>query len=113
MLLDVTARYLVASLRTLARRQAALAGNLANAHTPGYARVEVDFGATLRAVWEDASPDGVPAGGIAFLRADGTEVDPELEAVELARTGLQAMAVTSLLSAKLDLLRSAILEGRR
>ncbi len=113
MLLDVTARYLVASLRTLARRQAALAGNLANAHTPEYARVDVDFGATLRAVWEEASPDGVPAAGVAFLRAEGTEVDPELEAVEMARTALQAMAVQALLSTKLEMLRSTILEGRR
>jgi hypothetical protein len=84
--LDSTAQYLLASLRALGRRHAVLAGNLANAHTPGYTRVDVDFGTTLRALYEEASPDGVPAAGVAFLRSDGTEPDPELEAAELSRT---------------------------
>lgn len=109
--LDSTAEYLLASLRVLARRQSVLAGNLANAHTPGYARVDVDFGATLRALYEES--DGVPASGVSFLRSDGTEPDPELEAAEMSRTALQAMALTQLLAAKLELLRAAILEGRR
>ncbi len=113
MLVDPAGSYLLASLRTLSRRQALLAANLANAHTPGYLRADVDFGATLRALWEEAPPDGIPSGGVAFVRWDGTEVDPELEAVEIARTGLQMMALTTLLSAKLEMLRSAILEGRR
>jgi hypothetical protein len=109
--LDSTGRYLLASLRVLARRQAALAGNLANAHTPGYARVDVDFGATLRALYEES--EAVPAAGVGFLRSDGTEPDPELEAAEMSRTALQAMAVTHLLAARLEMLRAAILEGRR
>ncbi len=112
-MLDSTSHYLLASLRVLGRRQAVLAGNLANVHTPGYARVDVDFGATLRALYEETGPDGVPASGVAFVRSDGTEPDPELEAAEVARTALQAMAVTQLLGLKLDMLRSAILEGRR
>lgn len=111
--LDATGQYLLASLRALARRHAVLAGNLANAHTPGYARVDVDFGATLRALYEEAAGEQTPAPGVAFLRSDGTEPDPELEAAELSRTALQAMALTNLLAAKLELLRSAILEGRR
>lgn len=109
--LDTTGQYLLASLRTLARRHAVLAGNLANVHTPGYTRVDVDFAATLRALYEEAQE--VPTSGVAFLRSDGTEPDPELEAAELSRTALHAMALTTLLAAKLDLLRSAILEGRR
>ncbi len=111
--LDSTAHYLLASLRALGRRHAVLAGNLANVHTPGYTRVDVDFGATLRALYEEASPDGVPAPGVAFLRSDGTEPDPELEAAELSRNALQAMALTNLLAMKLEMLRQAILEGRR
>ncbi|MCS7172062.1 MAG: hypothetical protein N0A24_01395 [Armatimonadetes bacterium] len=112
-MLDPTGRYLLASLRTLGRRQALLASNLANAHTPGYVRADVDFGATLRALWEEVPADGAPSEGVAFVRQDGTEVDPELESVEIARTGLLMMALTTLLSAKLEMLRSAILEGRR
>ncbi|MCS7235354.1 MAG: hypothetical protein RMM30_05195 [Armatimonadota bacterium] len=110
--LDSTGQYLLASLRTLARRHAVLAGNLANAHTPGYARVDVDFGATLRALYEEG-PEGPPASGVAFLRSDGTGPDPELEAAEMSRTALVSMALTNLLAAKLDMLRAAILEGRR
>lgn len=111
--LDATGQYLLASLRTLARRHAVLAGNLANAHTPGYVRADVDFARTLRALHEEAQADGVPVSGVAFLRWDGTEPDPELEAAELGRTALHAMALTNLLAVKLEMLRSAILEGRR
>mgnify|MGYP000187186983 CR=1 FL=1 len=113
MVVDPMGRYLLAALRALGRRYAVLAGNLANAHTPGYVRADVDFGATLRALWEEVPADGVPSEGVAFVRWDGTEVDPELEAVEIARTGLQMMALTTVLGAKLEMLRSAILEGRR
>jgi flagellar basal-body rod protein FlgB len=110
-LLDPVTRFLSASLRTLGHRQAVLASNLANASTPGYTRGDVDFAATLRALWEDEGDDVPPS--VAFVRSDGTEVDPELEAAELVQTALRMMTLSTLVSMKLEALRAAIAEGRR
>ena len=49
MLFDTTQNALEAAISGAAQRQQALAANLANANTPGYQRVDVDFHSSLSA----------------------------------------------------------------
>src|SRR5206468_6617766 len=83
-LFDTTQLSLAAALRGADARQAALAGNLANVDTPGYARRDVDFHATLQAVLgAGADPSGAAFTAqpdtAAPARADGNSVDVDAE----------------------------------
>ncbi|TAJ19705.1 MAG: flagellar basal body rod protein FlgB [Dehalococcoidia bacterium] len=77
-----------AALGGLARRQEAIASNLANIDTPGYTRKAVDFEAALR----NRLTSGAAAGGLeggSLLRTDGRHLGrPELPG---SNSGSQAM----------------------
>lgn len=122
-----------------ALRHQAIAENIANADTPGYKRVDVDFASALKAaLGEQVSPGrGValartnPAhlagrsGGLGEIRpavlrtndtatrADGNNVDPDREMSLLAENTMLYNALTQVLGRRLAMLRSAINEGRR
>ena len=86
-------------------QQAVVANNLANANTPGYRRVDVDFhGALGRAL---AAGDGTRAAleraafapatdATGALRADGSTVDPDAEAAKLAANALEHQAAVQI-----------------
>jgi flagellar basal-body rod protein FlgB len=117
-LLDATGTRLATALDVLGRRHEILSSNLANAQTPGYARGDLDFTAALRAANEREErhdPENAAGGGdvLAFVRNDGTQPDLELEMAEVASNTMHFLSVTTLLTMKLDLLRTAIQEGRR
>jgi flagellar basal-body rod protein FlgB len=116
--LDSTTRLLTAALQVLGRRHAVLAANIANVETPGYRRADVDFASALHATLEARQAgEALGEGGLgsleAFVLPDGGEVDVELEMAEITRNSLQMMALSALVALKLDLMRSAISEGRR
>jgi len=79
---DVTQQALGAALRGAQARHQALAGNIANATTPGYVRQDADFHNTLRAALGTGqspretvfAPTRDPAAGP--VRADGGTIDP-------------------------------------
>jgi flagellar basal-body rod protein FlgB len=99
-------------------RQAALANNVANANTPGYKRVDVDF----HKVMEDALADGVSAddvegGALDFTpqpdgsgatRADGGNVDPDIEMASLAENSLEYQALAAVQKTRLHILDTVI-----
>lgn len=60
------------ALGGLARRQEAIASNLANIDTPGYARKSVDFESSLRTRMTSSASGGIEAGSL--LRTDGRHI---------------------------------------
>jgi flagellar basal-body rod protein FlgB len=130
-LFDQTLTLLERSLDIRLEQHNALASNLANADTPGYAPREVDFSAAMRAAAEDirvnegsnafggessfaqrhASPtqpgraQGVSAG------IDGNKVDADRTLVSLAENGLQYSASARAAGKKLAILRYVASDG--
>jgi flagellar basal-body rod protein FlgB len=113
---DTTSLLLRRAINGSALRQETLAGNLANANTPGYQRRDVDFQGTLRAALHGddvrsavtetsfaAGPDGSGA-----VRPDGNGVDVDTEAARLAQNGLLYQALLAVSRGRGDALRSAI-----
>jgi len=105
------------------RRAEIVAGNLANADTPGYVAKELDFADFLRnAANESLTPaTGNKQGSIAArvveqqagtIGLDGNTVDPGREMSTLAEAGMKYLEGTQLLQMRLRTLRSAIREGK-
>jgi flagellar basal-body rod protein FlgB len=113
-LFDLTHVGLERALQGAAVRQAAIADNIANVDTPGYRRRDVDFQSALRDAFADGrdAVDGLrfsaELDGSAPVRLDGSTVDVDREASAQARNGMTYQALTSVLKAREDILRSAI-----
>ncbi len=112
---DPTQLSLAAAMRSTAARQTAVAQNLANANTPGYRRVEVDFEDQLRAVMAGGDRDSLEAfrpattvDAAAPVRLDGSTVDVEREAAEQSANGLRFQALTAVMRGRIDIVESAI-----
>lgn len=118
-LFDTTQSALEAAISGAAQRQQALAANLANANTPGYQRVDVDFHSTLSAALgsEDAGDAlhavkfsaQVDAAGA--TRADGSTVDVDAESAKLAANALEHQAAVQVAHARIGILKAAMGTG--
>jgi flagellar basal-body rod protein FlgB len=113
-LFDTTQTGLERAISGASLRQTTLAGNIANANTPGYRRRDVDFHTALRGAMGEgtealervsfsAQPDAQ-----ALLRADGNGVDIDVEAANLARNGLEYEGLVTVARARMDIMRSAM-----
>jgi len=96
-------------------RQQVLADNLANANTPGFKRSDGDFQSALqRAFAANASPSQVAQTAFtvetdpATVRADGSGVDVDTEMAALSETALTYNALTSIASARIRILKTAM-----
>ncbi len=89
-LFDATLSTLERALDTRLARQSVLAGNLANADTPGFVARELDFSAAMQAATAPtlAAPAGGPArdGDVARSAAGGSPEAPERFVGDDART---------------------------
>lgn len=105
-------------------RQQAIAANIANANTLGYAPVKLAFESYLeearRAVREKGSVDSFSLAGVRMelqpaLDAQGqpAKVQLDTEMAELARNAVQYQALTQGLSRHLSILATAVADGRR
>ena len=116
MLYDTTQIALERTIQGAAMRNEALAANLANANTPGYARVDVDFHGALAQAMGTGSPRealhstafAAQTDGTGATRADGSSVDVDAESAKLAANGLEHQTAVQLASARLDIIRSAM-----
>ena len=117
MLIDTTQLALEQAMAGASQRQTALANNLANAETPGYQRVDVDFHGALQAAL--GSGDAKQRlQGLAFspqadtsvgaVRADGSTVDVDAESAKLAANGLEYQAAVQVAHSRIDILRTAL-----
>ena len=98
-------------LDLVARRQEVVAGNIANANTPGYTTRDIDFQAEYR--------NGLDGDSVAEIRveslqarSDGNNVQVERESRLLAENALQFSAASQLARGKLLSIRNVISSGR-
>lgn len=121
---DRTMRAVQFALDGLTKQQETIGHNLANVDTPGYRAKTLDFKSTLRRAIHTseavslqtthaahlASPNRLGSVNIVSrkggtLRADGNNVDIEVELSQMAETGIHYQALSQLASKKLILLR--------
>jgi flagellar basal-body rod protein FlgB len=120
----VTTAALSAALETAARRQAAVAANIANASTDGYVPMRVPFDTHLAQAREMFRDKG--ALDLAAVESLRVEAEPVLDAAgqpaavqldvemtELARNAVQYQALTQGLARHLGLLALAAADGRK
>lgn len=121
--LDNITSLLGSFLDVQSRRTEIVAGNLANADTPGFTAKELDFADFLRTAARESL---TPAAGnklagselrvieqrASTIGLDGNTVDPGREMSTLAEAGMKYLEGTQLLQMRLRTLRSAIREGK-
>jgi flagellar basal-body rod protein FlgB len=111
-LVDSTQQLLQAAMRGSWQRETALTNNIANADTPGYQPQEVSFESALTS----AMNSGESPSEVQFqtetkpLEAgpNGTGISVDQESAKLAENGLDYQALTQVLGARNDILRSAM-----
>ena len=120
MLIDTTQLALEQAMAGASQRQTALAANLANAETPGYQRVDVDFHGALQAALggggaaqqrgalQSLSFRPEADGSVGPTRADGSSLDVDAESAKLAANALEYQAAVQVAHSRLDILRSAM-----
>jgi len=111
-LVDSTQQLLEAAMRGAWQRQTALTNNIANAETPGYQPQEVSFESALQGAMNSGeSPEAlqfqtetqpVQAG------PNGSSVSIDQESAKLAENGLDYQALTQVVGARNDIMRSAM-----
>ena len=113
-LFDTTQLGLERAIAGAGTRQAAIADNIANANTPGYRRVDVDFHGALASAMGDreklehtgfAIASDAAAG---VLRADGSTVDVDAESAKLAANGLEYQALVQAAKGRIQIIESAM-----
>lgn len=123
---DAITQLLTTFLDVQGRRAELVAGNLANADTPGFTAKELDFADFLsRAAQEAVAPGARKTGPDVFAEGprvieqdtgatglDGNNVDAGREMSTLAEVGVNHLTGTQLLQMRLRTLRAAIREGR-
>jgi flagellar basal-body rod protein FlgB len=116
-LIDTTQLALEQAMAGASQRQTALANNLANAETPGYQRVDVDFHGALQAALgsgdakhrlESLAFRPQADTSVGAVRADGSTVDIDAESAKLAANGLEYQAAVQVAHSRIDILRTAL-----
>jgi flagellar basal-body rod protein FlgB len=116
-LFDTTQLALERAISGAATRQEALAANIANADTPGYRRVDVDFHGTLAAAMGSSDKQSALARtGFApqvdksagATRADGSTVDIDSESAKMAANALDQQAAVQVAQTRIHILESAL-----
>lgn len=111
-LYDVTMAVLEKGLDGTAARQSAIANNIANLETPGYAPRQVSFEGELRQAIDKGRVEQVDARAqtmdAAAVRLDGNGIDLEAQVAKLSKNGLQHAALTRLLVKKLEMVKAAL-----
>lgn len=116
-LFDTTQMALERSISGASQRQEALAANIANATTPGYQRVDVDFHGALSAAMGSADARGAiehtgfatqADRSVGAVRADGSTIDIDAESSKLAANALDQQAAVAVARTRNAILRSAM-----
>ncbi|MEN6613739.1 MAG: flagellar basal body rod protein FlgB [Armatimonadota bacterium] len=120
---DIASTVLSKSLDASASRQKSIANNIANVETPGYKRSYVDFETALKRIMDlkgghdkrQSLRELEPVRRtdvVSPAKPDGNNVNIDAEIADLAKTQGTYKAATTLLEAKIALLRTAIKEGK-
>ncbi|HEY1207134.1 MAG: flagellar basal body protein [Bryobacteraceae bacterium] len=109
-MLDPVAGSLERYMDLLAARQKLVASNIANAETPGYRTVDIDFESEFRSLVEGGQPRVVEVAGLE-VNHDGNNVSLDREARMLAENGLRFDVAETLLKSQVQSVREAISGG--
>jgi flagellar basal-body rod protein FlgB len=116
-LFDTTQLALERAISGASARQDALAANIANADTPGYRRVDVDFHGALTAAMGSSNQRGALEGtgftprvdrSAGAVRADGSTVDIDSESAKMAANALDQSAAVQVAQARIHILEAAM-----
>jgi flagellar basal-body rod protein FlgB len=116
-LFDTTQLALERTIAGASQRHNALAANLANAATPGYRRVDVDFhGALAAALGSSDAKTRVPGTtfttqadqAVGVTQADGNSIDVDNESAKLSANALEQSAAVSVAKTRNAILRAAM-----
>jgi flagellar basal-body rod protein FlgB len=94
----------------LAMRQKLVASNIANANTPGYRTLDIDFQQEYMSLLAGDSPRVAEVADLKG-RNDGNNVNLDREARLLAENAIRFTAASNLLRSRIRLVRNAIKEG--
>ncbi len=118
MLFDTTQLALERAIEGAGKRHEALAANIANANTPGYQRVDVDFHGALQAAMGSGDDSRTAVESVSFspaqdasagaTRADGSTVDIDSESAKLAANALEQQAAVQVAHARIGILKAAM-----
>lgn len=103
------------ALDGLTARAEASAANIANASSPGYRPLRVDFEARLRAAADRGAAAVAavqPDTHLATLPAYGTEARVDLELATASATAMRYAALVDVLGREMGLMRAALAGGR-
>jgi flagellar basal-body rod protein FlgB len=117
-LFDTTQLALQRAISGASVRQQALSANIANADTPGYRRVDVDFHGALAAAMSQGTNAPTALASTTFtpqtdasagaVRADGSTVDIDSESAKLAENALDQETMVQVAQTRIHILESAI-----
>src|SRR4051794_38930929 len=116
-LFDTTQLALERTIAGASQRHNALAANIANAATPGYRRVDVDFHGALAAALGSTDAKSAVAGtafttqqdqAVGVTQGDGNSIDVDNESAKLASNALEAEAANTVAKARISILKSAM-----
>jgi flagellar basal-body rod protein FlgB len=119
-LFDVTSSALEVAIRGTEARQTVLANNLANVNTPGFKRSDVSFQGALASALGSArgSTAAVDATSLTTttdsstsMRADGNNVDTDVESANLSKNQLLFDSVMAIDTKRLHTLDTAITQA--
>jgi len=108
-----------------ARRQQALASNIANIDTPGYKAMDVTFQQELSSSMQLAATDPAHLAALSTassvqlvetegkIKPNGNNVDLEREMTEMTKNGLQYVMLTQFMNSAVKSLRYAISDGSK
>jgi flagellar basal-body rod protein FlgB len=116
-LFDVTSSALEVAIQGTEQRQGVLANNLANVNTPNFKRSDVSFQGALASALQSSNGDPSVVDNTAFttstdsstsMRADGNNVDVDVESANLAKNQLLFDSVMAIDSKRLHTMDQAI-----
>jgi flagellar basal-body rod protein FlgB len=117
-LFDVTSSALEVAIKGTEARQSVLANNLANVNTPNYKRSDVSFQGALASALSsasngdtasvDATPFTTSTDSATSMRADGNNVDVDVESANLAKNQLLFDSVMAIDTKRLHTMDQAI-----
>jgi flagellar basal-body rod protein FlgB len=110
-MIDPVSQSLEGYMDTLSARQKLVASNIANADTPGYKTLDLDFSAAYKNAVEGSAPKPIEVAGLP-VKTDGNNVSLDREARLLAENALRFNVASSLLKSQFKTLKMAIDEGR-
>ena len=111
--LDELMRFQSEALKLRSYRQELVAANIANADTPNYKAVDIDFGQALRAATSTAATGAAAPPQLLYRNAaqaslDGNTVEMDAERAKFADNTVRYEAAMRVLSAQIKTLLSAI-----